>query len=48
MDYLVQAAEKGLRVAMLEAAKALDTGEGLGQALREGDKSEKKFTAKRR
>ena len=48
MDYLVQAAEKGLRVAMLEAAKALDMGEGLGQALREGDKSEKKFTAKRR
>ena len=32
MDYLVRAAEKGYKAAMLEVAKALDTGVGLGKA----------------
>ncbi len=32
MEYLVKAAEKGLRAAMLEVARALDTGLGLGAA----------------
>ena len=32
MEYLVKAAEKGLKSAMLEVAKALDTGLGLGKA----------------
>ena len=32
MEYLVRAAEKGLKPAMLEVAKALDTGVGLGKA----------------
>lgn len=32
MEFLVRAAEKGKKPAMLEVAKALDTGVGLGQA----------------
>jgi len=32
MHYLVGAAEKGYKPAMLEVAKALDTGDGLGKA----------------
>ncbi len=32
MEYLVQAAEGGIKEAMLEVAKALDTGTGLGKA----------------
>ena len=32
MDYLVQAAERGMKLAMLEVAKAFDSGFGLGKA----------------
>lgn len=32
MDYLVQAAERGMKLAMLEVAKAFDSGVGLGKA----------------
>lgn len=32
MDYLVQAAQRGLKAAMLEVAKAYDSGVGLGKA----------------
>jgi len=44
MEYLVQAAEGGLRVAMVEVGRAYNTGEGLGKAP-EGDPS---FPAKQR
>jgi len=32
MEYLVQAAEGGLRVAMVEVGRAYNTGQGLGKA----------------
>ena len=32
MDYLLQAAERGMKLAMLEVAKAFDSGLGLGKA----------------
>ena len=38
MDYLLQAAERGMKLAMLEVAKAFDSGVGLGKAP-EGDPS---------
>ena len=38
MDYLLQAAERGMKLAMLEVAKAYDTGLGLGK-VPEGDSS---------
>ena len=44
MDFLLQAAERGMKLAMLEVAKAYDTGFGLGKAP-EGDSS---FPAKQR
>ena len=44
MDYLLQAAERGMKLAMLEVAKAFDSGFGLGKAP-EGDPS---FPAKQR
>ena len=44
MDYLVKAAEKGVKSAMLEVAKALDTGMGLGKA----PEDDPGFTAKQR
>ena len=44
MDYLLQAAERGMKLAMLEVAKAFDSGIGLGKAP-EGDPS---FPAKQR
>ena len=37
MEYLVQAAERGSKPAMLEAARALDTGVGLGRAPHSND-----------
>ena len=44
MDYLLQAAERGMKLAMLEAAKAYDSGVGLGK-VPEGDAT---FPAKQR
>ena len=44
MDYLVQAAERGMKLAMLEVARAFESGVGLGTAP-EGDTT---FPAKQR
>lgn len=39
MEYLVEAAERGVRAAMLEVARAYDTGVGLGTAPDDADHS---------
>ena len=44
MEYLVQAAEGGMKEAMLEVARALDTGTGLGKA----PENDPNFTATQR